>query len=118
MTAGDVAAIIVAIAVAILAVGMLFAMFSLIATLRRLRTAVEDFRNEAMPLLGDLRVTVGQANAELSRVDGILDSAESISGTVDSASRIAYLFFANPAVKALALGAGTARAYRRLRRGG
>lgn len=116
MSAGDVAAIIVAIAVAILAVGMLFAMFSLIATLRQLRTTVDDFRNEALPLLGDLRVTVTQANAELARVDGILDSAESISGTVDSASRIAYLFLANPAVKALAIGSGTARAYRRFRK--
>lgn len=117
MTAGEVAAIIVAIAVAILAVGMLFAMFSLIATLRRLRATVDDFRTEALPLLSDMRATVGQANAELARVDGILDSAESISGTVDSASRIAYLFLANPAVKALAFGSGTARAYRRLRKG-
>ena len=116
MTASEVAAIIVSIAVAILAVGLLFALASLIRTLGQLRTTLEQVRAEAVPLVTDLRVTVGQANAELDRVDGLLVSAESISATVDSASRLAYLFFANPIVKALAFGSGTARAARRLRR--
>jgi hypothetical protein len=117
LTAGDVAAIIAAAAVAIMAVGLLFALFSLIATLRLLRASVEQFRTEAVPLVGQLRGTVDQANSELEKVDNLLGTAESISATVDSASRLAYLFFANPVVKVLAFGAGTARAARRLRRG-
>ena len=116
MTATEVAAIIVSIAVAILAVGLLFALASLIRTLGQLRGTLEQVRQQALPLVTDLRSTVGQANAELERVDGLLVSAESISQTVDSASRLAYLFFANPVVKLLAFGAGTGRAYRRLRR--
>lgn len=118
MTAGEVAAVIVSVAVAVLAVGLLFALASLSRTLRELRTSVEQFRTEALPLVGQLRGTVTQANAELERVDTLLGTAESIGATVDSASRLAYLFLANPIVKALAFGAGSTRALRRLRRSG
>ena len=116
MTATEVAAIVASVAMAILAVGLLFALASLTRTLRTLRMSVEQFRTEALPLVGQLRGTVNQANAELERVDTLLGTAESIGTTVDSASRLAYLFFANPIVKMLAFGAGTGRAYRRLRR--
>jgi uncharacterized protein YoxC len=117
MTAGEVAAVIASVAIAILAVAMLFALASLTQTLRELRTSVEQFRSEAVPLVGQLRGTVTQANAELERVDTLLGTAESIGATVDSASRLAYLFLANPIVNALAFGAGSTRALRRLRRG-
>ena len=63
--------------------------------------------------LGD---TVRNANAELERVDGLLGTAESISGTVDSASRLLYLAFSNPVIKAMALASGTGRAARSFRR--
>ncbi len=116
MTAGEVAAVIGAVAGALLAVGVLFALSSLSRTLRSVRTAVEDLRRETVPLLGDLRATVEQANVELARVDGVLVRAESIGTTVDSASRLAYLAFGNPVIKAMALAAGTTRAARRLRR--
>jgi len=46
----------------------------------------------------------------------VIGRAESIGGTVDSASRLAYLAFSNPLIKAVALGTGTSRAVRRLRR--
>jgi uncharacterized protein YoxC len=117
VTAGEVAAVIASVAIAILAVGMLFALASLSRTLRELRMSVEQFRSEAVPLVGQLRGTVTQANAELERVDTLLGTAESIGATVDSASRLAYLFMANPIVKMLAFGAGSTRALRRLRRG-
>jgi hypothetical protein len=116
VTASDAAAIVAAAALGIIAVGLLFALFSLIGTLRSLRTTVEQFRAETLPLVGQLRATVGQANSELERVDNLLGTAESIGSTVDSASRLAYLFLANPVVKALAFGAGTARAARRFRK--
>ena len=116
MSASDVAAVIVALAVAVLCLGAVLALFSFMGTLRAVRGTVEDLRREAVPLVTELRATVGKANAELTRVDGIIENAESVSATVDSASRLAYLFLANPLVKALAFGAGTSRAARRLRR--
>ncbi|MDP9402332.1 MAG: DUF948 domain-containing protein [Actinomycetota bacterium] len=117
MTAGEIAAVVVAVTSALLAVGLLFALSSLTRTLRTVRTTVEDLNRQSVPLLADLRATVETANAELVRVDELLGRAESIGGTLDSASRLAYLAFSNPIIKAMALGAGTSRAARRLRGG-
>lgn len=110
------AALIAACAGALLALGILAALVSVTRTMRTLRVTVEELRLEALPLVRDARQTVGAATAELARVDTLLGSAESISTTVDSASRLAYLAFSNPVIKAMALGAGTTRAARRLRR--
>ena len=117
MTTGDWAAVVVAVATCVLVLSLLLALVSMTRTMRALRSTVDQLRNETVPLVSDLRGTVGQANAELERVDHLLGTAESISTTVDSASRLAYLLFSNPVIKALAFGTGTARAVRRLRKG-
>lgn len=116
MTAGQIAALVAAIAAAVLVLGLLVALVSLIGTLRALRETADELRRSTVPLVSEMRATVAQANEELGKVDGLLVTAESISTTVDSASHLAYLAFSNPVVKVLALGAGTARATRRLRR--
>ena len=115
MSAGEWAAVVVSVAVAILVTGLLFALVSLTRTLSQLRQAVDQFTRESVPLVTDLRTTVQRADAELERVDALLKTAESVSGTVDAASRLAYLTFSNPVVKALAFSTGVARAGRRLR---
>jgi uncharacterized protein YoxC len=116
VTTGEIAALIAAVAIAVLVVGLLVALASLVRTLAALRVATDELRRTALPLVTDARATVAQANAELERVGGLLVTAESISGTVDSASRLAYLAFSNPVVKVLAFAAGTSRAARRMRR--
>ncbi len=116
MTGGEVAAIIASVALVVAVVALLFALAALTKTLRTLRTAVEDLHRETLPVLGELRSTVGTANAELVRVDSLLTTAESVGATVDSASRLAYTAFSSPVVKMIALGSGTSRAFRRLRR--
>ena len=116
MTGGEVAALIAAVAGVVLVVALLFTLASLTRTLTVLRASVDDLRRETLPLVSHLHTTVQQANAELTRVDHLLGTAESISETLDSASRLAYLAFSNPMVKAMAFATGTARAARRLRR--
>lgn len=116
MNAGEVAAVIASVALAILVVGVLFGVGSLIRTLGAVRVAVDDLRRVAVPLLTDVHTAVRQANGDLARVDGLLETAESITGTVDSASRLAYAAFSNPLLKVVAFATGTTRAVRRLRR--
>lgn len=116
MTAGEVAAVIASVVGTLLIVGFLVAFASMLRAQRRLLTAIEDLRSEVVPLAGQWRATVDKANTEIDRVSALTERAESISGTVDAASRLAYLAFSNPVVKAMALGAGTARAAGRLRR--
>jgi len=115
-SAGDIAAVIVSAVAALAVVGLLLALTSLVRTLAALRAAVDQFRAEAVPLVSDMQLTVRQANSELVRVDTLLERAEAISSTVDSASHLAYLTFSNPVIKALAFASGTSRAVRRFRR--
>jgi predicted PurR-regulated permease PerM len=116
MSAGDWAAVVLSIVAAIAVVGLLFALSALVRTLATLRTTVDELRQQTIPLVDDMHTTVRQANNDLVRVDALLESAESISSTVDSASRLAYLAFSNPVIKALAFAGGTGRAIRRVRR--
>lgn len=116
MSAGDLAAVIVAIT-SVIAVGVLmFAVASLVSTMRSLRDTIEAIRVDAVPAVAELRRAATQANLELERVDELLGTAESISTTVDSASRLTYLVMSNPLIKIVAFGAGASRAARRLRR--
>ncbi len=64
--------------------------------------------------MGELRDTVERAGAEVERVDDLLDTAEAISATVDSASRLGYLAFRAPVIRTVALGKGLGRGARRL----
>jgi hypothetical protein len=115
MSASDLAAVIVAtasvVAVVLLAVGVV----ALLRTLRALREVAHLLRTETVPVLDDLRSTVDAANGEIERLDQLVTTAESVTGTVDSASRLAYIAVANPVIKGVAFASGTAKAARRLR---
>jgi hypothetical protein len=95
---------------------LIFAIVALTRTLRILRESIEEMRRETLPVVAEMRSAVGQATADLERVDHLLGTAESISTTVDSASRLAYLAFSNPVIKTLAFASGTGRAARRFRK--
>lgn len=116
VTGGDVLAIVGSVALVVLIVFLLYSLLSLNKTLAALRLTVEELRRESVPLVSSMRSTVDQASTELDRVDGLITTAESISHTVDSVSRLAYLAFSNPVIKVMAFGSGTARAARRFRR--
>ena len=87
----------------------------LIRTLKALREVASLLRTETVPVLEDLRDTVDAANHEIVRLDRLVTTAESVTGTVDSASRLAYIAMANPVIKGVAFASGTAKAARRLR---
>src|SRR5436853_257912 len=118
VSTSQVAAIVVAAAAVVVMLVLVAAVVTMTRTLAALRITVEDLRRTTVPLVDDLHTTVQRASVELERVDTLLGTAESISTTVDSASRLAYLTFSNPVIKALAFGAGTSRAVRRFRREG
>lgn len=109
------AVVVTSVAVVVLVAGLLVALRALARTLGALREAVEDLRREALPAVDEMRRTVRQAQGELDRLDGLVSTAETVSQTVDAASRLAYLTFSNPAVKALSFGTGVGKAVRRLR---
>ena len=115
MSAGEVAAMILAVSVGIGVVGLLFTLAAAVRTLSTFRRSVEDFTSQALPLIADMHAGVRQVNADLLKLDSVLDTAESISTTVDTASRFAYGAVANPLVKAMSTGTGVLRAFRGFR---
>src|SRR6266540_6874482 len=115
MDASDMAAVIVAASSVCAVVLLTVALVALTRTLKALREVANLMRTETAPVLDDLRDTVRSANYELKRFDRLVSTAESVTGTVDSASRLAYLAMANPVIKGVAFASGTAKAARRLR---
>ena len=101
-------AVLLAVALAIVTVGLL-------RTLRSLRAVVDDLNREAGPLLADLRGDARKASRGLDRVGDLVGAAESVTRRVDVASKVAYVTFASPVVKVLAVGHGVSRVSRRLR---
>jgi hypothetical protein len=114
VTAGDLAAVVVSVVMIAVIVAMALTVQALLRTLRELRRTLEELQGEAVPLMGELRDTVERAGAEVERVDDLLDTAETISATVDSASRLGYLAFRAPVIRTVALGRGIGRGARRL----
>jgi hypothetical protein len=97
VTAGDLAAVVLSVVMIAVIVAMALVAQALLRTLRELRATLDDLRVQAVPLMGDLPHT-----------------AESISATVDSASRLGYLAFRAPVIRTVAVGRGIGRGARRL----
>src|ERR1700732_2631562 len=113
MSADNVAALVTAIAAGITSVVLAAVVVVLGRRVRVVGRAVDELRRETVPLVHDARVVVDQAATEMVRVGDVLDSAEAVSATVDSASRLAYRTLANPVVKVLAYSTGLSSALRR-----
>jgi HAMP domain-containing protein len=90
------------------------AAFSLRRRTQELSEVASKLKAEALPLVRDARTVVDHAATEMERVGDVLNNAEAVSATVDSASRLAYRAFANPVVKTVAFGSGLSGALRRL----
>lgn len=109
-------AIAVAAGSAAVVVVLLVAALSLRRSARDLRLLVEEMTGHAAVVIGEAEATITRARGELARVDDLIGSAEAITETVGTASRLAHATLATPLIKILAFGAGTARAGRRFRR--
>lgn len=125
MSAGDLAAVVVTVVALVAFAVLLVAVMVLWRTLGEMRAMVAELRDaiselqaEALPrmdeMVGELRTTVVEAGAEVERVDGLLDAAETISARVDSASRLGYLAFRAPLIRFVAFFEGFRRGVARL----
>ncbi len=117
MSAGDWLAATGAVLLAVLLGGLLFALGSVVVTLRDLRSNVRALQDESIALAAEMRLALRDAENEVDRVGALITAAESVGDHIDTASRIVSKTVTNPVVKVLALGTGTKRAVRRMRTG-
>jgi uncharacterized protein YlxW (UPF0749 family) len=115
MTGADVVVLIAAVVAAVAAIVCLIAAVVLVNQVRRLEKGVEALRGEAVPLVTEARQAVEAATGEMARVEAVLEGTESVTTTVDQASRLAQRALANPVVKVLAFRAGAQSGLRALR---
>ena len=115
MSGNEVAALVVAVAATLALVGLLAVVVLLVGAVRELRVTVTELRVETQAVVDELHEAVRGTNAELERIDNVLHAAESVTDTLDSASRLAYLTMGSPVVKGLAAATGANQAYRRFR---
>jgi|CXWK01.1.fsa_nt_gi hypothetical protein len=115
MSGNEVAALVVAVAATLALVGLLAVVVLLVGAVRELRITVTELRVETQAVVEELHEAVRGTNAELERIDNVLHAAESVTDTLDSASRLAYLTMGSPVVKGLAAATGANQAYRRFR---
>jgi hypothetical protein len=115
MSAADVVVLIAAVVACLAAIVGVTMTAVLVTQVRRLEAALQSIRTEALPLVAEARQAAGAAASEMERVDAVLRNTESVTATVDSASRFAQRAFANPVVKVLAIRAGAASGIRQLR---
>jgi methyl-accepting chemotaxis protein len=117
-SASSTGAVVVACAATLVVVVLLGAALSLRRSARQLRSLAEELADHAATVIGEAEDTIARARGELDRVDDLIGSAEAISDTVESATRLAHTALATPLIKVMAFGAGTARAGKRLRKAG
>jgi hypothetical protein len=115
MPVADVVVLVAAVVACTAAMVCLTAAVVLVGTVRRFERGVEALRTETVPLVSGAREAVDHAASEMARVDAVLEDTESVTATVDSASRLAQRAFTNPVVKVLAWRAGAASGLRQLR---
>ena len=123
MTAGQLAVLMAAVLCCIGFAALVVVLVRVLDGLKSLRGEVESLRSETRPLLRELNISTSEARAaideardDLDRFDRVLGSAEAISGAVAGGSRMARAALSAPVIKTVALGTGTSRAVRRLRR--
>lgn len=88
-----------------------------LAAARALDAARREFESAALPAVEQLRLAVGDAEAQVGRVDDLLEVAGAIGGRVDAATEVTYRALTSPVIKGVALASGTRSVARRLRGG-
>ena len=116
MSGSDLAVVVVTIASMVAVVAILYGLMKLLETLKDLRAAVDAINERVPPLIDDMAESLAHANEELSRMERVVGSAESISATVDATSKLAYRALSAPVIKTVAVTTGASRAAKRLRK--
>jgi predicted PurR-regulated permease PerM len=118
VTATDLATVLVTMAGIAAFVVLLVVAIAMVRSLRELRATLEHVQRETLPALAALHQTAVEAGLEVERIDDLLETAESISATVEGASRLGYLAFRRPMISVVAAGRGVGRGMWRLVGGG
>ena len=112
MTLVEVAALIVAIAAVVAAVFLITAVNNLNRSLAKLEDTAHQLRDEGLSAFRELRQLVADADAELDKVDLVLDRADQATTHISETSRRTHEAVQDPVIRGLAVASGTSRVAR------
>ncbi|MFT7597275.1 MAG: hypothetical protein ACI8TP_000193 [Acidimicrobiales bacterium] len=112
MSIAEFAAIIVAIAVVVAAVFLVTAVNNLNNTLAKLEDTAHQLREEGVGAFRELRQLVADADAELDKVDLVLDRADQATTAISETSRRTHEAVQDPLIRTLAVASGTSKVAR------
>ena len=110
-TGGDLSLLIIAIAFLGLSFFLCFVLINTYRVLESTRISIDEFRQETVPLLREVKGTVERTNRELDRVDTMLVSANQIVGRAEKLSGLVEQAAASPLVKIISVGAGLKKGF-------
>ena len=109
MTIAEFAALIMAIAVVVAAVFLVTAVNNLNNTLAKLEETAHHLREEGIGAFRELRQLVADADAELDKVDLVLDRADQATTAISETSRRTHEAVQDPMIRTLAVASGTSK---------
>ena len=112
MTIAEFAAIVVAIAVVVVSVVLIMAVNNLNSSLARLEDTAQQLKTEGLAAFSELRQLVADADAELDKVDLVLDRADQATTAISETSRRTHEAVQDPMIRTLAVASGTGKVAR------
>jgi uncharacterized protein YoxC len=112
MSIAEFAAVIVAIAVVVVSVVLIMAVNNLNNSLARLEATAQLLRTEGLAAFSELRQLVADADAELDKVDLVLDRADQATTAISETSRRTHEAVQDPMIRTLAVASGTSKVAR------
>lgn len=112
MTIAEFAALVVAMAVVVLCVSLITAVNNLNKSLAKLEDSAQQLRTEGLAAFGELRQLVADADAELDKVDLVLDRADQATTAISETSRRTHEAVQDPMIRTLAVASGSSKVAR------
>jgi uncharacterized protein YoxC len=111
LTGGDIALIVLAVGWVLLVCFLGFVLLNTFRVLESTKMTIDAMREEAIPLLREVKTSVEKTNREIDRVDTMLDNANAIVGRVEKLSGLVEEAVSSPLVKVIGLGAGLRKGF-------
>ncbi len=112
MTIAEFAAVVVAMAVVVIAVVLVMAVNNLNRTMAKMEDTAHQLRDEGISAFRELRQLVSDADAELDKVDQVLDRADQATTYISETSRRTHEAVQDPVIRSLAIASGSSKVAR------
>ncbi len=100
----------VAVLVGVLVIVLCVVMWNVFRVITSTKDLIDGVTKQTVPLLGEVGTTVSLVNQELTRVDGILSTAETVAASVGGMVNVVSSTISSPLVKLSAFAYGLRRA--------